>query len=640
MSLFFNNVSHDDFNTASEKSENRILLLQILFIAVFVIYSIKLFSMQILQGDVYRSRADDIAKRTSVIPSQRGEIFDRSYSSPIVFNTDSFAVHISPAEIKRTEIDDVINRVAEFLNIPYDQIIKKLPAGYYSLYQPQEIASNIPYKTIAAIAENIDTLPGITWQSKPVRNYRETGSLSHVVGYVGNITRDELTTLYNAGYQPQDVIGKDGIEKQYDNLLRGKDGVETRIVDVRGRAAAGREIVRTPPEMGKNIVLTIDKKIQTLAEKALGQRVGSVIVMRPNSGDILAMVSYPWYDPNVFNQNDVTQGYQALRDNVNKPLINRAIQSSYPPGSTFKVVLTTGIIAESAYPQDKKIECPGEIYYGDRYWRCHIRKPGHGWVNLRRGLAQSCDIYYWVVGRESLGIERIISYAKDFGFGERSGIDLPGEISGFIPTPQWKDRRFHERWQGGDTMNMSIGQGFTLATPIQLANMVAMVVNDGVIYKPHLLKEVRNAKSGEVEKITQREVLHKSEIKKEVFQTVRDDMRAVISEGTAIFPLNIKSVEIAGKTGTSEVGLADRWHSWFAAFAPYQTDNPSDQIVVSIIVEASNKWEWWSPYASAVIYQGIFADQTFEEAVAALHLQYLFNVRPQDESVSTPARMD
>jgi penicillin-binding protein 2 len=430
--------------------------------------------------------------------------------------------------------------------------------------------------------------------------------------------------LYNYDYKSGDIIGKDGIEKQYDDLLRGKDGLETRIVDVRGRLDLEREVTRIVPEMGKNLVLTIDKKIQTLTEQALGERIGSAIVMRPSTGEILAMVSYPWYDPGVFNKTDVAREYQALLNDTNKPLINRAIQSSYPPGSTFKVVLTTGVLEENAFPPDKTIDCPGEIYYGDRLWRCHIHKPGHGRLNLRRGLAQSCDIYFWVLGRDHLGIERIISYAKDFGFGEKSGIDLPGEISGFIPTPQWKDRRFHERWQAGDTMNISIGQGFTLTTPIQLANMVAMAVNDGVIYKPHFLKEVRSPKTGEVEKIIQKEVLHKSDVKKEVFKTVRDNMRAVISEGTAQYPLNIKSVEIAGKTGTSEIGLADRWHSWFAAFAPYETENPGEQIVVSIIVEAANRWEWWSPYASAIIFQGIFADQTFDEAVKALNLGWRF----------------
>jgi penicillin-binding protein 2 len=238
-------------------------------------------------------------------------------------------------------------------------------------------------------------------------------------------------------------------------------------------------------------------------------------------------------------------------------------------------------------------------------------------------MAQSCDIYYWMVGREYLGVERIVFYAKEYGFGEPTGIDLPGEISGFIPTPQWKDRRFHERWLGGDTMNMSIGQGYTLVTPIQMANMICMVVNDGKVYRPHVLKDVRDPVSGAVEQSIRPSLLHESDIDPRVFETVRRDMRGVINEGTARFPLNIKAVEIAGKTGTGEVGLQDRWHSWFAAYAPYETSRPEDRVVVSIIVEATNSWEWWAPYASAIIFQGIFANQTYEDAVRALGLEYI-----------------
>jgi len=237
-------------------------------------------------------------------------------------------------------------------------------------------------------------------------------------------------------------------------------------------------------------------------------------------------------------------------------------------------------------------------------------------------MAQSCDIYYWNVGRDYLGVENIVNYARDFGFGDTTGIDLPGEISGFIPTPQWKDRRLHERWLGGDTMNMSIGQGYTLVTPLQMANMVAMVVNDGVIYTPHILKEVRDPQTGAVERSILPKVLHRSKVEDtKVFAQVRRDMRGVVSEGTAQYVLNIKAVEIAGKTGTGEVGLSDKWHSWFAAYAPYETDNPDERIVVSVLVEAVNDWEWWAPYCSAIIYQGIFANQSYEEAIRALGIQ-------------------
>ncbi|MCL2128190.1 MAG: penicillin-binding protein 2, partial [Treponema sp.] len=577
----------DDFPQG--KPERRITLLWVLFIGLFAAYGIRLFNMQILSGEQYRSHAQDISRRTEVLPSQRGEIFDRSFTQPLALNADSFAVSIVPAEVPRGEMSELIGKAAAILKIPAGEIEGKIPPQYYRLYQPVEIAVNVPYTVITELAEHKESLPGVSWNSKPVRNYVDFGSLSHIVGYVGDITRDELTQLYNHGYNQGDVIGKTGIERQYDGLLRGKDGRETRTVDVRGMRVSGQGD-RVPPEMGKNLVLTIDRRIQTLAEQALGERIGAVVVMRP-TGEILALVSYPWYDPNIFTRGGSGE-YQSLVSDPNKPFLNRAIQSSYPPASTFKVVMTTGILAENSFAPDKTVDCTGEIDYGNRQWRCHIRRPGHGRMNLHRAMAQSCDIYYWQVGRDFLGVERIVSYARDFGFGDATGIDLPGEINGFIPTPQWKNRRFHERWLGGDTMNMSIGQGYSLVTPIQMANMVCMVVNDGKIYKPYVLKEVRDPVSGAIEQQAIPELVHQSSVDSRIFETVRQDMRGVISEGTAQFPLNIKTVQIAGKTGTGEVGLQDRWHSWFAAYAPYDSDDSEEQVIVSVIVEAVNQWEW------------------------------------------------
>ena len=611
-------IEHD------ESGDIRITLLFVICIAVTVLYAFRLYSMQIVEGDIYRSRATNITRRSTVIPSQRGEIYDRNYTQPLVFNTDSFAVNVIPGEVPRGEMPELISRLSTILQIPLNQIERKLPAQVHHLYQPVEVAANIPFNIITALAEQVNSLPGVTWQSKPMRNYNtETGSLSHIVGYIGSITRDELTMLYNKGYKQDDMIGKNGIEKQYDEILRGKDGLETRTVDVRGRGVSDEGYSREPPVMGKNIVLTIDNKIQTLAEKALGRRMGSVVVMRPSTGEILAMVSYPWYNPNIFNQNDPGSGYQALLNDPNKPLINRAIQSSYPPASVFKIIMTTGILNDSAFPIDQLIDCQGEMHYGDRNWRCHIRRPGHGRLNLRQAMAQSCDIYYWIVGRDYLGVESIVNYARDYGFGSTSGIDLPGEISGFIPTPIWKERRFHDRWLGGDTMNLSIGQGYTLVTPIQMANMTAMVANNGVIYEPHLLKEIRDPATGAIIESVQPRILHQSNISSSVFKHVANDMRGVITEGTARYPVNISAVQIAGKTGTGEVGLQDRWHSWFSAFAPFETNNPDERIVVTVIVEAVNTWEWWAPYASAIIFQGIFANQTYEEAIQTLRFQNL-----------------
>ena len=603
-----------------ERSWIRIWIIRIAFILLFIVYSVRLFSMQVLSGDIYRSRARNIARQTTSIPAQRGEIFDRNYDQPMVLNTDSFAVFIVPAEVPSALIPETLGRVASILGLPPEQIVRKLPKSSYHLYQPIEIAANISFTHIASLSEHADSLPGVFWQSKPMRTYPETGSLSHIFGYVGSITRAELTVLYNRGYQQGDVIGKNGIERQYDELLRGKEGRETRTVDVRGRSVSGHN-TRISPEPGKSLVLTIDRNIQTLAEKALGRRIGAVVILRPTTGEILALVSYPWYDPNIFNQTDLDTEYQALLNDPNKPFINRAIQSSYPPASTFKIIMTTGILAENSFPPEQFLECHGEINYGDRQWRCHVRRPGHGRLNLRRAMAQSCDIYYWNVGRDYLGIENIVKYSNEYGFGKTTGIDLPGEISGFLPTPVWKERRMHERWLGGDTMNMSIGQGFTLVTPLQMANMVAMAVNDGVVYTPHVLKEVRDPKTGAIEMSVNPSVLYESNIEKWVFAAVRRDMRGVISEGTARYPVNIRTVEIAGKTGTAEVGFPDRWHSWLGSYAPYETDNPDERVVVSVIVEAVNDWEWWAPYCTAIIYQGIFANQTYEEAARVLGIR-------------------
>ncbi|MDR0643725.1 MAG: penicillin-binding protein 2 [Treponema sp.] len=604
------------------RSLRRIAIMKLIFIGIFVIYSLKLFSMQIVQGDQYRARAQNIVNSVTIIPSHRGEIYDRSFTDPLVLNTDSFAVSITLDEIEKDKIPEVIDKVAEIISVPREQIVHKLPESTY-LYQPVDVAANVSYTAIAALAENADVLPGVSWQSKPIRNYANIGSLSHIIGYMGDITQDEIILLYNKGYKQGDIIGKAGIEKQYDELLRGKTGKETRTVDVRGRQISEGEMQRTAPEPGKNLVLTIDRRIQTLAEKALGNRMGAVVVLRPTTGEILAMVSYPWYDPNLFNQSDMASRYVALVNDPNKPLLNRAIQSNYPPASTFKIVMTSAVLQENAFSTEQKVNCEGEFEYGGRTWRCHIRKPGHGWLNLQNAMAQSCDIYYWIVGRDYVGADRIISYAQDYGFGSLTNIDLPGEIAGFIPTPLWKDRRFHERWLGGDTMNMSIGQGYTLVTPLQMANMVAMTVNDGIIYTPHFLKEVRNPQSGDVDATVKPTILHKSDIAPWVFRTVRSDMRGVITNGTARYPLNIGSIDIAGKTGTGEVGLEGQWHSWFAAFAPYETNNPEERIVVSVIVEAVNQWEWWAPYASAIIFQGVFANQIYEDAVQTLGFQYL-----------------
>lgn len=608
---------YSNSNEGSVARNAKIAVLGIIIIITFIIYGLKLFSLQVIGGAEYRTRSRTISSQVTTISAQRGEIFDRNanMNAPMVVDTDSFAVEMTPAEIPAGFYDTVALKLSKYLKISKKDIDKKVPESLRKSFTAVEIKANVPSEIIQNIAENLTDLPGVSWRSKPVRNYVETGSISHVVGYVGDITREEIKVMYNQGYKANAIVGKMGVEKQYDSLLQGVDGREIKKVDVRGHILDEAPEIE-PPQTGKNLVLTIDMRIQKLAEKALGERVGAAVVLKPATGEVVAMVSYPYYDQNLFSDDNASALYNQLVTAQNQPLLNRAVNASYPPASTFKVIMSTAMLAENAFPPTKEIECTGRVDYGNRIFHCH-QKWGHGWLDLKNALAQSCDVYFWVVGRDYLGVDKISSYAKEFGFGQSLEIDLPAQQEGFVPTSVWKERKLHQKWLGGDTMNMSIGQGYTLVTPLHVANMVAMVANSGKIYRPHLLKEVRDPSTNEVIQEIKPEILHESNIDQSVWKEVQKDMRYTITDGTAIFPMANKQFQIAGKTGTAEVGSKDHWHSWMATYAPY--DAPvEDQYVFVVLVEAVNDWEWWAPYATNIIIQGTLANQTYEEAVDSL----------------------
>ncbi len=614
------NRSGDSLGRASKTA-----FLALFIIIVILVYALKLFSLQIMQGTDYRRQSRTISTTVTTIPPQRGEIFDRNANLPMVINTDSFSVSLTPGEIPSGLYDTVAMKLAEYLDVPKETIDRRIPKNQRRSFSSITVKTNVPFEVISNIAENITDLPGVSWASKPVRNYVETGSISHILGYVGDITKEELTVMYNDGYTASSVVGKMGIEKQYDKLLQGTPGREIRTSDARGRILNTAPVIE-PPKSGMNLVLTIDNTVQTLAEKALGNRVGAIVVLKPANGEVLAMVSYPFFDPNLFSSDDVGVEYNRLKNALNNPLLNRAVNAVYPPASTFKTIMATAMLNEKVYPSANKIDCPGEIEAGGRIFHCHVKKPGHGWLDLKNALAQSCDVYFWQVGK-MLDVDRIASYAGEFGFGQDLNIDLPSQAKGLVPTSQWKERKFHESWRLGDTFNMSIGQGYTLVTPLHLADMVAMVCNSGTVYRPHLLKEIRDPVTNEVVEEIQPEVMLSSTVSPEVWQEVQRDLRYVISDGTPQYPMANKVVKSAGKTGTAEVnGYAkDHWHSWMVAYAPYDAP-PEEQVIVVTIVEAVNTWEWWAPYATNIVIQGIFADQTFDEAVDALGFRYLINM--------------
>ncbi len=610
-------------------SKGRVIVLGLIILVISLVYILYLFNMQVVHTIFYQNRAKAVAMRSLTVPAQRGEIYDRNADYPLAMNIDSFALYIVPAQLPEEEREAVFERLARVLGVEVSAVESKVPFRTAQYYQPIEIKSGVDLPTITRIAENVEDFPGVSWSSKPIRHYNDVESLSHILGYVGNITVEELQVMFNQGYNLNSVIGKSGIEKNYDSILRGKDGKSFSTVDVRGRQVGGISNRMDTPENGKNIILTIDRKIQKLSEEALGDRMGSVVVLKPATGEILAMVSYPWFDPNLFYTDRSDESYRELSLDPRHPFLNRAVQSANPPGSSFKIIMTTAVLEEESFDPLQTIKCDGRFRLGDRYFNCHVLH-GHGPLNLKEALAESCNVYFYTVGLRHLGIDIIAEYSRMFGLGDLTGIDIPGEIKGQVPSPQWKQQRFNSPWVGGDTLNTSIGQGYNLVTPIQLANAVAMSVNRGVIYKPHFLKEVRDPTSGEVLETAAPEVLKTAPIRKDTFDTVQEYMRGVIVDGTAEVVITTKVVDVAGKTGTSEVGYDDRWHAWFASNGPYGAP-PEEQVVVITMVEAENEWEWWAVRAANIIFQGIFAEQSYDEAIEALRWGWLHNDRRRGE---------
>jgi penicillin-binding protein 2 len=598
-------------------ARQRVLILLAVTALIFVVYLVRLFSMQVVDGYIYRLRAEETRRRTTIIPAQRGQIYDRNFDVPIATNRSSFAVELTPAEIPPERREEVINRLAETLEIPVASIEQELAESSRQSFQSVEVYSGANFDTITYIAEHSQDFPGVFWKSKPIRYYPFGDSMSTLLGYVGEITSEELQLLFNKGYTRDAVLGKAGVELQYDSLLRGQDGRQVRTVDARGRRIGEEYEEIIPPTLGHDAILTIDRHIQELARKALGERIGTVLVTRPSTGEVLAMVSYPSFNPNQFYGKGGANAFREVSLAPNSPFLNRAVQSAYPPASTFKIVMTTAVIEEQVFGLEETVLADGYYQLGNRTFS-DWRTSGFGPLTIFGGLANSSNVFFWTMGVEYLGIDRIVEYSRLMGLGSRTGIDLPGEVAGLVPSPEWKERVVGEPWVGGDTANTSIGQGFMKVTPLQLSNVVSFIVNEGVVYRPHVLKEIRDPISGEVVQSQQPEVLFQHALRNSTFENVQRAMRGVITEGTAEVVITTDAVASAGKTGTGEVGSDEQWHSWFVAYAPFETDIPDERVVVTVLVDAENEWEWWAPKAANIILHGIFTGYDYERTVEDL----------------------
>jgi len=628
MSDGFSRRSRTSASGLADSKRNRIIGIAIFVVALMVLYTFQLFSLQILEGSAYHKRATLVSQRTDTLLASRGEIYDRNHDAALATNREAFDLSFVPASAPRERIPQMLAKLSQRLRLPYDYLEKKVPPTVYGQFAPIDLMEGVDYDVIKGLAEQSEDFPGVRWDQKPVRLYHSLGSLSSVVGYVGDITEEELQVLYNSGYDRRSIVGKAGLEKQYDFLLRGRDGVRYMTVDASGRNLSGGTPREQPPQSGKSILLTIDRGIQTLAERALGDRIGSVVILKPSTGEVLAMVSYPTFDPNAFTTADGPKIFQSLLTDTRYPFLDRAIQATYPPASTFKIIMSAALLGDAVIDPRKQIFCGPEYKLGDRTFKEHDPR-GFGWTDMPKGLAQSANVYFYTVGVEYLGIDRISRYAREFGLGSPSGIDLPGELSGQVPDPTWKEKSLHSPWLGGDTANTSIGQGYLQVTPLQMADAMAMVANGGKVYRPHLLKEVRDPVTDTVEETATPEVIYDSNAADKIFHPLQEALRGVITGGTPEVVLTTRAVQIAGKTGTGEDGeKGSANHSWFVAYAPYDEPDLDKRIVVVVQVERTNSWEWWAPKAANIIFQGLFAHETYEQALKSLGLPDESHVAP------------
>lgn len=563
----------------------RIFFLSIAAVIIFFILLSRLWFLQFIEVDRLSEMSENNRLRFIPVAASRGSLLDRN-GKVLVNNTPSFSLAVIPNEVK--DRDYLLNTLAGILKIDRNELLARWEKGKgRAKYVPVVLASGISRDQLEYFEENSLRLTGIEIEIKPVREYPEGSFASHLLGYIGEISEKELSLSEFAEYNSGDYMGKSGIERSYEQFLHGEDGGRQIEVDARGRYL--RTVNETHPETGQSIMLTIDKDLQKAAEKALGDKAAAAVVMDVNTGEVLAFASAPAFDPALFSGRMPPEQWEAYLQDKRHPLENKALKGQYPPGSTFKIITALAGLAEGLIDGNTVVNCKGEYQLGNTKFRCWNKK-GHGNVNLKGAMRESCDVYFYMLG-ERLGVDRIAKYAGLFGLGEAMGIGLENEKAGFVPTAAWKEKKFGKKWYKGETLPVSIGQGYLLMTPIQLAAMTAGVATDGRIYRPHLVKKIID-RDGKTVKEFPPEVLKQIDLKPEHFRTVKDGLLAVVNEprGTGA-AARLYEVKVAGKTGTSQVvklketkgpvAYEHRDHALFVAYAPF--DKP--EVAVSVVVE-------------------------------------------------------
>jgi penicillin-binding protein 2 len=534
---------------------------------------LRLFQLQVAQGAYYETLAEPQLTTTRPIPVSRGLVFDRR-GRQLVENVPTFVLRVLPADLPFEDRADVADRISRLTEIPSRKIIERLDAHTGSQFEPVRIA-DIKTDTARIIAEDPDLFPGVEVDLEARRSYPQGKLMSHVLGWTGRISGPEYQSLKDDGYYPEDLLGKAGLEATYEDVLRGTYGLEQVDLDQQGHETRAPDILRDP-EPGRSLELTIDTKVQKHAEKALkwamnviGVKRGAFLAMDPQNGEILAMVSLPSYDNNEFAQGISTTDFNRLLRDPHKPMLNVAISEQYPPGSTYKLITGAGALADGIITPTSRVQTKPYLEIGDyKYWDWN--REGFGPLTIFGGFGHSSDtFFYQLAGR--LTIDRLAYWAHQFGLGRPTGIDLPGEASGIVPTNEWKRRTLNEIYFTGELYQAGIGQGYDSSTALQMLNAYAALANGGTLYKPQLVRKILDAEGNTIERV-QPEVIHKLDIDKSVLRTMRAAARHVVTLRHTYNLVDLPIV-VAGKSGTAEFGLADKqgrlpFSNWFVAFVP------------------------------------------------------------------------
>ncbi len=583
-----------------ERFRSRLTIAGAFVLACFALLFGRFVWLQIVQHDYYRTRAED--NRISLVPivPNRGLIVDRN-GVVLARTYSAYTLEVTPAKVKGP-IDAAIDELAGIIDIqPKDRKRFKKLLEESRNFESLPIRTRLTDEEVARFVAQRYRFPGFEIQARLFRQYPLGAFASHLIGYIGRINDRDLERIseaeQEANYRGTEHFGKTGLEQHYEFDLHGITGFEQIEVDAGGRAV--RTLSRTAPVAGNNLTLTIDSQLQEIAEQAFGDRRGALVAIEPATGGILALVSVPNYDPNLFVDGITAQDWEELNNSPDKPMVNRALNGAYPPGSTFKPFMALAALHYGKRRPEQAIADPGYFTFGNHTFR-DDKKGGHGMVDMYKSIVVSCDTYYYLLAND-LGIDNIAAFMRLFGFGQKTGVDLgiggTAESEGVLPSPEWKKRRFkkpeQQKWYAGETISIGIGQGYNAYTPIQLAQAVATLANDGVMFRPHLVQYVTDTRTGE-RRYIEPQPLRRLPLAQEHIDVVKKAMVGVNTEGTAARAFRGAEYSVAGKTGTAQVFSLKgaqykesavkkelRDHALYVAFAP--ADKP--KIALAVLVE-------------------------------------------------------